>query len=114
MAKKRIVVTGACGYIAQRMWPELSERYDLVALDVGEMTGKGIKLSGVRVCDLTDPDRSKYHDHFVGADAVLHCAFVSAPGLDATTWQNNSDAKFQAEYANVGMAYNVYLSLIHI
>ena len=47
MAKKRIVVTGACGYIAQRMWPELSERYDLVALDVGERTGNGTKLPGV-------------------------------------------------------------------
>ena len=66
------------------------------------------RLSDVQVCDLTDPDRSKYQEHFMGADAVLHCAFVSAPGLDATTWQNNSDAKFQAEYANVGMAYNVY------
>ena len=108
MTKKTIVVTGACGYIAQRMWPELSERYDLVALDVGEKTGNGTKLPGVRVCDLTDPDRSKYQEHFIGADAVLHCAFVSAPGLDATTWQNNSDPKFQAEYANVGMAYNVY------
>lgn len=108
MTKKTIVVTGACGYIAQRMWPELSERYDLVALDVGEKTGNGTRLPGVRICDLTDPDRSKYQEHFIGADAVLHCAFVSAPGLDATTWQNNSDPKFQAEFANVGMAYNVY------
>jgi|TARA_B100001964_G_scaffold220612_1_gene263916 hypothetical protein len=31
MTKKTIVVTGACGYVAQRMWPELSERYHLVA-----------------------------------------------------------------------------------
>ena len=31
MTKKTIVVTGPCGYIAQRMWPELSERYHLVA-----------------------------------------------------------------------------------
>ena len=31
MTKKTIVVTGACGYNAQRMWPILSERYHLVA-----------------------------------------------------------------------------------
>ena len=31
MTKKAIVVTGACGYIAQRMWPELGERYHRVA-----------------------------------------------------------------------------------
>jgi nucleoside-diphosphate-sugar epimerase len=108
MKKKTIVVTGACGYVAQRMWPELSERYHLVALDVGEVIGNGTKLQDVRICDLTDPDLSRYREYFVGADAVLHCAFVSAPGLDATTWKNNSEAKFQAEYANVGMAYNVY------
>ena len=76
MTKKTIVVTGACGYVAQRMWPELNERYDLVALDVGEKMGNGTKLPGVRVCDLTDSDRSKYREHFIGADAVLHCAFV--------------------------------------
>ena len=108
MTKKKIVVTGACGYVAQRMWPELSNRYDLVALDVGETIGDGTRLEDVRVCDLTDPDRSQYREYFVGADTVLHCAFVSAPGLDATTWQNNSEAKFKAEYTNVGMAYNIY------
>jgi nucleoside-diphosphate-sugar epimerase len=33
---------------------------------------------------------------------------VRAPGLDATTWQDNSDGKFWAEHANVALAYNVY------
>src|SRR5206468_4748738 len=33
---------------------------------------------------------------------------VSAPGLDATTWQENSEAKFWAEHDNVALAYNVY------
>jgi hypothetical protein len=33
---------------------------------------------------------------------------VRAPGLDATTWQDNSDAKFWAEHENVALAYNVY------
>ena len=108
MTKKTIVVTGACGYIAQRMWPELSERYHLVALDVGEVMGDGTKLADVRVCDLSNPDRSVYLEYFNGADAVLHCAFVSPPGLDAANWQDHSDSKFQAEYVNVGMAYNVY------
>ena len=45
MTKRTIVVTGACGYIAQRMWAELSELYDLVAVDVGEATGDGTPIS---------------------------------------------------------------------
>jgi nucleoside-diphosphate-sugar epimerase len=34
MPKKRVVLTGAAGYIAQRMYAILCERWDIVALDV--------------------------------------------------------------------------------
>ncbi len=108
MAKLRIVVTGASGYVVQRMWSELNERYDVVALDVSDTRSDGVKVDGVVTCDLSDPNRDAYRAHFRGADAIIHSAFVSARGLDATTWSNNSEAKFRAEYANVGMAYNVY------
>ncbi len=108
MTKKRVVVTGASGYIVQRMWPELSARYELVALDSRATTSDGEPLPGIRVCDLTEPDRDLYRKHFTGAEAVIHSAFVSAKGLDATTWSDNSAPKFQAELANVAMAYNVY------
>jgi nucleoside-diphosphate-sugar epimerase len=108
MTKRRVVVTGAAGYVAQRMWKELSARWDLVPIDVRDTTRDGVKIPGIIVADLTRPDRNEYRQHFSGADAVIHCGFVSAPRLDATTWQNNSDAKFQAEHTNVGLAYNVY------
>lgn len=108
MAKRRVVVTGATGYVAQRMWKELNERWDVVGIDVRETTRDGAVVPGVIVSDLTRPDRALYRQHFEGADAVIHCGFVSAPRLDATTWQNNSDAKFQAEHTNVALAYNVY------
>ncbi len=107
MAKKRVVVTGAAGYVAQRMMPELRERWDLVLLDVRPTTRDGKTVPGLMVADLTKPDRNEYRQHFRGADAVIHCGFVSAPKLDATTWQDNSDAKFWAEHTNVALAYNV-------
>ena len=106
-AKRRIVVTGAAGYVAQRMWPELTERWDLVPIDVRPTTRDGKTVPGLMVADLTKPDRNEYREHFRGADAVIHCGFVSAPKLDATTWQDNSDAKFWAEHTNVALAYNV-------
>jgi hypothetical protein len=37
------------------------------------------------VADLTRPDRNEYRQHFKGADAVIHCGFVSAPRLNATS-----------------------------
>ncbi len=110
MAKKRVVLTGACGYIAQRMMRPLAERYDLVCLDVADKTRDGKAVPNLHIADLSDPDRDRYRAHFRGADAVLHCAFVAAPGLDAGAFMDNSEPKFRAEYANVGMAYNVYLT----
>jgi UDP-glucose 4-epimerase len=107
LAKKRVVVTGAAGYVAQRMLPELRERWDLVLLDVRPTTRDGKTVPGLMMVDLTKPDRNEYRAHFRGADAVIHCGFVSAPKLDATTWQDNSDAKFWAEHTNVALAYNV-------
>ncbi|HJX87143.1 MAG TPA: NAD(P)-dependent oxidoreductase, partial [Gemmatimonadales bacterium] len=107
MAKRRVVITGAAGYVAQRMYPELTERWDVVPIDVRPTTRAGKPVPGLIVSDLTRPDRNLYREHFRGADAVIHCGFVSAPNLDATTWQDNSDAKFWAEHANVGLAYNV-------
>ena len=108
MAKRRVVLTGASGYVAQRMYPELSERWDLVPIDVRPTTRDGKPVPGIIVADLTNPDRNAYRQHFKGADAVIHCGFVSAPRLDATTWQENSDAKFWAEHTNVALAYNVH------
>jgi len=107
MAKRRVLVTGAAGYVAQRMWSALSARWDLVPVDVRATTRDGRAVPGLVVADLTKPSRDEYRRHFEGIDAVIHCGFVSAPNLDATTWQENSDAKFWAEHQNVAMAYNV-------
>jgi hypothetical protein len=108
MAKRRVVLTGAAGYVGQRMFKELSARWDLVPIDVQATTRGGEPVPGLIVSDLTNPDRDAYRQHFRGAEAVIHLGYVRAPGLDATTWQNNSDAKFWAEHQNVALAYNVY------
>jgi NAD+ dependent glucose-6-phosphate dehydrogenase len=108
MARRRVVLTGAAGYVAQRMFEELDERWDVVPIDVKSTTRDGRPVPKLVVSDLTNLDRNAYRQHFRGADAVIHCGFVRAPGKTADDWQDNSDAKFQAEHANVALAYNVY------
>jgi NAD+ dependent glucose-6-phosphate dehydrogenase len=108
MAKRRVVITGAAGYVGQRMFKELAERWDVVPIDVIPATRSGEKVPGLVVTDLTNPDRNAYRQHFRGADAVIHLGYVRAAGMDATTWQENNDAKFWAEHQNVALAYNVY------
>ena len=88
MAKRRVVLTGAAGYVAQRMFRELSQRWELVPIDVRATTRAGEAIPGVVIADLTRQDRDGYRQHFRGADAVIHCGYVSAAGLDATTWQD--------------------------
>ena len=106
MAKRRVVLTGASGYVAQRMFRELSERWDVVPIDVRATTRDGAPVPGIVVADLTERDRDRYRQHFRGADAVIHCGFVRPPG-DAP-WPNTGDAKFWAEHDNIALAYNVY------
>jgi nucleoside-diphosphate-sugar epimerase len=108
MSKRRVVLTGAGGYIAQRMFRELSERWDVVPIDIKTTTRDGTTIPGIVVADLSRSDRDEYRQHFRGADAVIHCTYLRAPGLDASTWQDNSDAKFWAEHQNVALAYNVF------
>ena len=106
MAKKRVVLTGAAGYVAQRMLDALRAKFDLVLLDAVDKTRGGSAVPGLHVVDLTNDDRERYRQHFRGADAVIHCAFTRPP-RDGS-WKDTSDARFRAEYANIGMAYNVY------
>jgi hypothetical protein len=106
VTKKRVVLTGAAGYVAQRMLDALRARFDVVCLDAVATTRAGAAVPGLHVVDLTDADRDRYRQHFRGADAVIHCAFTRPPGDGS--WKDTSDERFRAEYANIGMAYNVY------
>jgi len=106
MAKKRVLITGAAGYVASRMLPAFSERYDLTLLDSTvepspdrAHTDSG-PVRGVQVADLLDPDRSKYSYHFEGVDAVVHLAYIRRRGEPID--------QYESQRENVDMAYNVF------
>ncbi len=102
MSKRKVVVTGAAGYIAGRILPALRERYDLTLLDAQTTNREGQDIPGVIVVNLASNNHNAYRAHFRGADAVIHCAFVKAPS------EASPQERFNAELANVAMAYNVY------
>ena len=91
--RRKVLITGASGYIAGRMLPEFRERYELVLLDVKTTNRQGEEVEGIRLTELTDPDRDAYRSHFEGADAVVHCAFkvaVSRTSLPTFRWHITS------------------------
>ena len=100
--KRKVVITGASGYIASLLLPAFRKRYDLTLLDVRTHDRDGNQVEGVRIADLTQRDRESYRRHFSGADAVVHLGFTRA--------EDKSDPiqDFYAELSNVEMAFHVY------
>ena len=100
--KRKVVITGASGYIASLLLPAFRQRYDLTLLDIRTVDRDGNQVEGVQVADLTQRDRDSYRHHFSGADAVVHLGFTRA--------EDKSDPiqDFYAELSNVEMAFHVY------
>ena len=100
MTDRKVLVTGATGYIASLLLPTFRERYDLVLLDVKQEDLDGKRVESVDTVDLSDPDLKKYVHHFQGVDAVVHLSHKWRRGLPLED--------FYGEKVNVEMAYNVY------
>ncbi|MEM7130201.1 MAG: NAD(P)-dependent oxidoreductase [Chloroflexota bacterium] len=105
MTRRKVLVTGACGKIAGQVLPALQERYDVVLLDVRNTNRAGEVMPDVQIADLVDKNRDAYRQHFQGCDAVVHFAFVGNSNPRAS---RSSDQRFDDEFANVQMAYNIY------
>ncbi len=103
MAKMKVVVTVASGYVAGRMLEALRERYEVVLLDVKTTNRAGSEVEGIEVVDLLERDRDHYRKHFAGADAVVHCGFMRS---------GNPADRFWDEHNNVAMAHNVYQTCV--
>lgn len=100
--RRKVVVTGASGYIASLLLPALRDRYDLTLLDVRATGRDGKPIDGIQIADLTDRNRESYRHFFQGADAVVHLGFTRAADRDDLV------ADFYAEHKNVEMAFHVY------
>jgi len=60
VSRRRVVLTGAAGYVAQRMFAELAARWELVPIDVQPTALSGEAVPGLVIQDLTSPDRDTY------------------------------------------------------
>ena len=99
MARLKVLVTGASGYIASLVLPSLRKRYETVLVDSRSDDRDGNSVDAVQTADLIDADRSGYEGLFHGVDAVVHLGYKRRDGslLD----------HFFDEKQNVDMAYNV-------
>lgn len=112
MARRKVLVTGATGYIAGLLLPALRERYDLTLMDVRDTNRDGSPVEGVRVANLLTDDLETLRPFFVGQDSVVHLAFNRAPDAAMSTAQRATrltpGSAYEAERANVDMAFRVF------
>jgi len=109
MAKRKVLMTGASGYIASLMLPTLRDRFDMVLADVSDTDRDGNKIEGIHIANFIDTDRSKYAHLFEGVDAVIHLAFKPHVTRGEVSEKAPID-RFDNEHENVQMANNIYRS----
>ena len=114
MAVRKVLMTGASGYVAGQILPTFRQRYDTLLIDASTLYSRGRPNSnrpnlepnrlgehveGVITADLNAPDSSSYARYFEGVDAVVHFAYNRNSGEPL-------DHVFD-EMANVELNYNV-------
>jgi UDP-glucose 4-epimerase len=101
MTKKRVLLTGAAGYIAGQLLPALRERYDLRLIDRAATNRAGQPVDGVELVDLAAATDEALAEYFTGVDAVVHAAYARPAGEDVK-------AQYDAERATIDLMQRVY------
>lgn len=104
VAKKRVLITGASGYVASQMLPTLRTRYDCRLIDVRTVDRTGSPVDGIEIVDLTQPEIDALRPYFRDIDAVVHLGYVR-PRAGENSY---SKASFFSELKTVEMARTVY------
>lgn len=95
---QKVLLTGATGYIAGQLLPQLRERYDLRLIDVREENRDGERVPGVEIVDVMTADRSSLEELFSSIDTVIHTGYI----------RPRPEAVYEDERKNVDMMQRVY------
>jgi NAD dependent epimerase/dehydratase family len=99
--RRRVLLTGATGYIAGQLLPAFRERYDLRLIDVKGTDAAGNNVEGVEAFDLLSDDDATLEPLFSDVDVVVHCGHFKREGDDPETL-------YKGERRNVDMMQRVY------
>lgn len=101
---RRVLVTGATGYVASLLLPAFRERYTLTLIDVRDHDARGQRVDGVTVADLLASDPGAYRPLFQGIQTVVHLGHR----WGSKDVKNAGRQAYLIERTNVDMAFNVY------
>ncbi len=112
MAKRRVLMTGAGGYVAAQLLPALAERYELVLVDVvGAADGA---YGTIHRLDLARDKLENIAPYFDSVDVVVHNAYYCRKDLETSCsdhWREKREPLdplgYEIERVNIDMAYRV-------
>ncbi len=103
--RRRVLITGATGYIASQLLPTFRDRYDLRLVDLRATDGGGNPVEGVQVVDLVSAAPDELSWLFSGCDAVVHLSYHRPASRDMEDWKERG---YEDERKNVDMAERVF------
>jgi NAD+ dependent glucose-6-phosphate dehydrogenase len=98
LSARRVLVTGATGYVASLILPALRERYALTLVDVRDENRYGHRVDDVHLLDLLDDPDDRLQTLCADVDAIVHCGFRRPTG----------QASYAGERVNVDMTARVF------
>lgn len=98
MSARRVLVTGATGYIASILLPALRERYDLTLVDIKKVDRDGRRVEGVETVDILDDPSHRLADLCAGVSTIVHCGFR----------RPSDPATYAGERVNLDMTARIY------
>ena len=97
---RKVLITGAAGYIAAQILPTFRDQYELTLVDIEDKDPSGTTVPGIQTADLINLEHGAYAHLFEGIDAGIHLGYKRRSG--------NPLDHYLGERENVDMAYNVF------
>ena len=98
MSTRRVLVTGATGYIATLVLPALLQRYALTLVDVKREDREGHQVDDVEILDLLNDPDDRLIDLCADVATIVHCGFRRA----------SEPVTYAGERANLDMTARVF------
>ena len=104
---KKVIITGADGYVASRIIPHLETKYKLTLVDIDF---KKTHSSETIKFDICNSSLSELNDLTKNHDAIIHLAYVRPEKTRDPNNLKQEIESFDTEHQNVFMANKVYQS----